>query len=110
MQASTVEKTRTFANKAAVTGIDWDAINKLVHSDAGKHEVASLRATLMDVQSRFEEMAKETAPIDWDRWSKEVDPKVVEGFKKAFEGKFSVACERVATNRKHAAHAGMNQE
>ncbi|KAG7675294.1 hypothetical protein Ndes2526B_g08165 [Nannochloris sp. 'desiccata'] len=76
---------RAFADKAVATQVDWDAISNLVHSDDGKRELVSLRTTFLDIQSRLSGMSKDTATPNWAEWSKELDPKIVDGFKKAFE-------------------------
>jgi hypothetical protein len=79
---------RAFADKAVATQVDWDAISNLVHSDEGKRELVSLRTTFLDIQSRLSVMSKDTATPNWAEWSKELDPKIVDGFKQAFESKF----------------------
>lgn len=79
---------RAFADKAVATQVDWDAISNLVHSDEGKRELVSLRTTFLDIQTRLSGMSKDTATPNWAEWSKELDPKIVDGFKKAFESKF----------------------
>ena len=76
---------RSFAEKAVAVEADWDAIGGLVHSDEGKRELASLRSTYLDIQARLSSMAKDTPLPNWAEWSKELDPKIVDGFKKAFE-------------------------
>jgi hypothetical protein len=79
---------RAFADKAVATQVDWDAIGELVHSDDGKRELVSLRTTFLDIQSRLTGMTKDTEAPNWAEWSKELDPKIVDGFKKAFESTF----------------------
>ena len=78
---------RSFAEKAVAAEVDWDAISGLIHSDDGKRELVSLRMTFLDIQSRLASMSKETAAPNWAEWSKELDPKIVNGFKQAFESK-----------------------
>jgi hypothetical protein len=85
MQGLARAQTRGFAEKAVAAEVDWDAISNLVHSDEGKRELVSLRTTFLDIQSRLTGMSKATAPPNWAEWSKELDPKIVDGFKKAFE-------------------------
>ena len=65
--------------------MDWDSISSLVHSDEGKRELVSLRTTYLDIQSRLAAMTKDSPAPNWAEWSKELDPKIVDGFKKAFE-------------------------
>ena len=77
---------RGFAEKAVVQDLDWDALSKLIHSDEGKRELGALRNTFFDIKQRMESESKQLGPPDWAHWSKEIDPKLVDGFKKAFEG------------------------
>lgn len=88
MQGLARVQQRAYAEKAVAAQVDWDAISNLVHSDEGKRELVSLRTTFLDIQSRLAGMSKDTATPNWAEWSKELDPKIVDGFKKAFESKF----------------------
>lgn len=90
-QALSFQQTRTYAEKSVAVDFDWDEIGKLVHSEEGKRELASLRSTVFDIQSRFEAATKKVPTIDWESWKKQIDPAVVESFKKAFECE-SYAC------------------
>ena len=85
MQGLARVQQRSFAEKAVATEVDWDAISGLIHSDEGKRELVSLRTTFLDIQSRLASMSQDTAAPNWADWSKELDPKIVDGFKKAFE-------------------------
>ena len=73
------------AEKAVAAEVDWDAINAMVHSDEGKRELASLRSSFLDIQARLSGMAKDSQPPNWGEWKKELDPKIVDGFKAAYE-------------------------
>ena len=79
------QQTRAFAEKAVAAEVDWDSISALIHSDEGKRELASLRSTFFDIQSRLTGMAKDTPGPDWASWKKDLDPKIVDGFKQAFD-------------------------
>jgi hypothetical protein len=79
---------RAYAEKAVAVEADWDAISSLIHSDEGKRELSSLRLTFLDIQTRLANMSKETPPPDWAAWRKELDPKIVDGFKQAFDSEF----------------------
>lgn len=85
MQGLARTSQRSFAEKAVAVEVDWDAISRLIHSDEGKRELGSLRSTYSDIQARLSSMAKDTPVPNWAEWSKELDPKIVDGFKKAFE-------------------------
>jgi hypothetical protein len=85
MQGLTRAQQRGFAEKAVAAEVDWDSINALVHSDEGKREMASLRSTFLDIQARLAGMAKDTPAPNWAEWKKDLDPKVVDGFKTTFE-------------------------
>lgn len=87
-QGLALQQQRGFAEKAVAAQIDWDAVSSLVHSDEGKRELASLRSTFMDIQQRLQTMSKDAPPPNWAEWSKELDPKIVDGFKKAYESEF----------------------
>ena len=78
---------RSFAEKAVAKEMDWDALSEMIHSDEGKRELASLRSTFFDVHSKLSSTAKDIPPPNWAEWSKELDPKIVDAFKKAFESK-----------------------
>lgn len=78
---------RSFAEKAVAKEMDWEALGEMIHSDEGKRELASLRSTFFDVHSKLSSTAKEVPPPDWAQWSKELDPKIVDAFRKAFESK-----------------------
>jgi len=78
---------RAFAEKAVAAEVDWDSISNLIHSDEGKRELASLRSTFLDIQTRLTGMTKDTPAPSWAEWKKDLDPKIVDGFKQAFESK-----------------------
>lgn len=79
------QQQRYFADKAVAVDMDWDSITALIHSDEGKREVTSLRSAYGDIKQRLETLAKDPTPIDWNTWRKDIDPKLVDGFKNAFD-------------------------
>merc|ERR1712046_251895 len=68
-----------------VARLDWAALSSKVTSDAGKAELASLRAAYSDIVK-----AVDSAPaIDWAKWKATIKtPGVVDGFEAAY-GKLS---------------------
>lgn len=82
------QQQRAFAEKAVATEVNWDSIASLVHSDEGKRDLASLRTTFLNIQQRMNAMAKDSAAINWAEWKNELDPKIVDGFKQAYESTF----------------------
>lgn len=79
---------RAFAEKAVAAEVDWESISSLIHSDEGKRELSSLRSTFMDIQSKLTGMSKDTPAPNWAEWKKDLDPKIVDGFKSAFDSTF----------------------
>lgn len=76
---------RGFAEKAVAAEFDWDAFGSMIHSDEGKRELQTLRSTYLDIKQRLANLAKAPAPINWTTWKQELDPKLVDQFKGAYE-------------------------
>ncbi|CAK9212575.1 unnamed protein product [Sphagnum troendelagicum] len=66
--------------------IDWDHLSKVVVSDAGKRELASLRRAYDDVAATLNEKfnVKPTS-INWDFYKQKLGPSVVNIFQQSYE-------------------------
>jgi F-type H+-transporting ATPase subunit d len=77
---------RALADKAAAAqAVDWDALAGMVHSDEGKRELAAMRTLMLDTRARLEAAAADAPPPAWDEWKKSVEPRIVDGFRAAFD-------------------------
>lgn len=84
--ALAVQQQRCFADGAVATQTKvWDELGDLVSSDEGKRELSILRSTYADIAQKLANMAKPQDAISWQEWSKDIDPKLVQQFKQAYE-------------------------
>merc|ERR1711998_768114 len=65
--------------------LDWAALSSKVTSDAGKAELASLRAAYSDIVKAVDSAPESAPKIDWAKWKATIKtPGVVDGFEQAF--------------------------
>ncbi|EFN57368.1 hypothetical protein CHLNCDRAFT_56064 [Chlorella variabilis] len=84
--ALAAQQQRCFAEGAVAPQTTvWDELSDLVTSDDGKRELATLRSSYVDIAQKLTGMAKTQPAIKWADWSKEIDPKLVQQFKQAYE-------------------------
>jgi len=84
-------KSRGAFRSTRVVRLDWAALSGKVTSDAGKAELAALRATYSDIIKACDSAPATTPTIDWDKWEATIKtPGVVAGFKESF-GKLDIA-------------------
>jgi len=78
---------RRFAEKAVATdSVDWDAISKIVQSDQGKRELASLRNTMLELERAVGAATQSgLAEPDWAKYKKQLDADIVGAFEKAYK-------------------------
>merc|ERR1711998_631038 len=66
--------------------MDWVALSSKVTSDAGKNELASLRAAYADVVKAVDSAPTTTPTVDWAKWQATIKtPGIVDEFKAAYE-------------------------
>ncbi|BDA50766.1 probable ATP synthase subunit d, mitochondrial [Coccomyxa sp. Obi] len=73
------------ASELAVQEPDWDTFYSLVTSDEAKREVGSLRTQFNELRQKLIKPSTAPKEIKWDEF-KDVDPALLDNFKKAFAG------------------------
>jgi len=85
VRANGLAGTRGLAEKAVVPELDWSDISKIVVSEEGKKELASLRKAYEEIMAFIRSDPGPVEPIDWDALSKNSGaPSIVEMFKQAY--------------------------
>lgn len=90
-QAQAVHRTlqqRSFADAAISTQLqdpDWEAFQAIVTSDEGKRELATLRSQFAEIKGKLTTPPTGPQEVNWDQF-KDVEPLVLDGFKKAMAG------------------------
>lgn len=85
VRANCLASTRGLAEKAVVPELDWSDISKIVVSEEGKKELASLRKAYEEIMTYIRSDPGPVEPIDWDELSKNSDaPQIVRMFKEAY--------------------------
>lgn len=68
-----------------VPELDWSEISKVVHTDEGKKELASLRKAYDEIMSFIRSDPGSVEPINWEMYQKgSADSSIVEMFKQAY--------------------------
>ncbi|EOA28011.1 hypothetical protein CARUB_v10024188mg [Capsella rubella] len=79
------KKVADVAFKASRT-IDWDAMAKVLVSDAARKEFSGLRIAFDEVNSQLQtKFSQEPEPIDWDFYRKGIGSGIVDMYKTAYD-------------------------
>ena len=78
-----IQSLRAYAAAASET-VDWEGISKIVQSDQGKRELASLRNSMLELERAVGTAAASSAVPDWAKYKKQLDGSIVEKFEKAY--------------------------
>lgn len=77
---------RWFAEKAVASdSIDWDGLSKIIQSDQGKRELASLRNTILDLERAVGSVQGGAGGPDWSKYATQLDGSIVEKFEQAYK-------------------------